>query len=903
MGASSDRGWKAFSDHVDRILELSEPDLARYLADLEKTDPATANRLGVLLRARARAGYSSFLSDSALPGLEQPASSLVGRTVGPYVIDAEIGRGGMGSVWRAHRADGRFEGTVAIKFLHALWQSRTGEQRFRIEGKLLGQLDHPNIARLIDAGVLEGSQPYLVIEYIEGEPIDLYCKEHGLGLRARVELFLAVLAAVAHAHGHLIVHRDIKPANIFVTRDGSVKLLDFGIAKLLGSEAEAAALTRSGAVALTPQYAAPEQLLAQPVTTGTDVYALGLVLYVLLTGRHPVASESLSSAELIRTVLTEDAAPASQVAGIPGIGPRALAGDLDNILAKALKKSSAERYASAEALAEDLRRYLDFQPVLARADSLGYRLGKFLRRHRGGVAASAVVASILVAAVIAIYLQKIEADRERQEATLQALRVQESYRFLSSMVEEIGAEGGTMSPTQILDRGMYLLEHQDSVDPRAKVDEMRQMGTFYASLFESRKEQEVLSRAEELARRYHYIEGLIELQCDQVDTELDLDHRDKAQARLGEAQRLLSAMAHPTALLRGMVEEQAAVMAAANGHNDVAIGYAQGALRILRTGGEENTANYAAILSRLSVYHDALGHPQEAHRYTELTGAAWDRLHGTGSLESLTILNNESVDLINFGEVRAALATSAEVLRRLQARGAGAAVQVPFRTNYGARLAAMGRYPEALSFLDRAIADASTSKNLYWQRRAQYFRACALVHAGKQAEAQPALDAIDKAYRTDAVKNEAALESLAVCRSEWLLGGGEAQLAQESIERLLREVGYPQHTSLPVLRTALPAAARIALARNDLRGAEGYAAAAADYASKAARDPKRSADRGRALVLLAQAQHAGKDDAAAVQVLKEALPSLAGGLGSDHTEVVTAKGLLADWTQGPKGTT
>jgi len=830
-------------------------------------------------------------------------TSLVGRMVGPYVIDAEIGRGGMGSVWRAHRADGRFRGTVAIKFVHAAWQGTTGEQRFRVEGNLLGQLDHPNIARLIDAGVLDGSLPYLVIEYVEGEAIDAYCRRHQLDVKARVELFLAVLAAVAHAHSHLIVHRDIKPANIFVTRDGTVKLLDFGIAKLLGSDAEGAALTRSGAMALTPQYAAPEQLLGQPVTTGTDVYALGLVLYVLLAGRHPIPAESLSSVDFIRTVVTEDSPPASSVAAIPGIAARALEGDLDNILAKALKKSAAERYGSVEALADDLRRYLSFEPVLARPDSLGYRVGKFLRRHRNGVAAAAVVASILVAAVIAIYLQKLEADRERQEATLQARRVQESYRFLASMVEEIGAEGGTMSPTQILDRGMYLIEHQDSLDPRTKVDELRQMGTFYASQFESHKEQEALARAEDLARRSNYIEALVELQCDQADTELDLDHRDKAHARVAEAQRLLAGMSRPPALLQGIVEEEAAQIAAADGHTDLAVTHALRALAVLRAGGEDNTANYAAILSRLSLYYDALGQAQEAHRYTELTGAAWDRLHGSGSIEALTTLNNESVDLINFGEIRAALDTSAEVMRRLQARGAGAAVQVPFRTNYGARLAAIGRYPEAFSFFDQAIADARASKNLYWQQRAQYFRACALVHAGRQAEAGSALDEIESAYRVDAVKNEASLQALAVCRAEWLLNGGSAALAQENIARLLKEVRYPQQTSLPVLRTALPTAARIALARNDVPSAQEYARAAAEFARRSARDPQRSADRGRALVLLAQAQHEAKDDAAALQTLKEALPALSGGLGADHAEVGRARDLLGEWSRNPMGTT
>ena len=206
------------------------------------------------------------------------------------------------------------------------------------------------------------------------------------------------------------------------------------------------------------------------------------------------------------------------------------------------------------------------------------------------------------------------------------------------------------------------------------------------------------------------------------------------------------------------------------------------------------------------MYYDALGEAPEAHRYTVLAGAAWDAAAGNGSIESLGNMNNESVDLINFGEVRAALTTSTEVLHRLQARGAGPAVQAPFRANYGARLAAMGRYSEAVTFLDQAIADLRASHNQFWQQRAQFFRACALVHAG-QADAKAALDEVESAYGSAPVKNAAVLGSIAVCRSEWLLSDGEVGAANEVIDSLLKEVGYPAQTASPVLRTALPAAA------------------------------------------------------------------------------------------------
>jgi serine/threonine-protein kinase len=417
MTTSKDERWHQLSRLLDEAIDLPQAERAPWLRALRNEDPEMAATLERALADRDSEAFASFLSGPAPVSVENLESvTLVGRSIGPYIIDAQAGRGGMGSVWRAHRADGRYEGTVAIKFVHAMWIGKAGERRFQFEGRALARLNHPNIARLLDAGVAEASQPYLVLEFVEGEAIDAYCERLGLVLKARVSLFLGVLQAVAHAHANLIVHRDIKPGNVFVTSDGTVKLLDFGIAKLIDDDSEAAQLTRASAIALTPQFAAPEQLLGQPISTATDVYALGLLLYLLLTGEHPVPEGTRSSAALMQAVLTEEPPRASSVAKNTAIPARSLQGDLDNILHKAIKKNPAERYASAEAFADDLRRYLADEPVQARPDTSYYRVGKFIKRHRVGTALVSFAVVLLSASLLAAIIQARRAERAAAQA-------------------------------------------------------------------------------------------------------------------------------------------------------------------------------------------------------------------------------------------------------------------------------------------------------------------------------------------------------------------------------------------------------------------------------------------------------------------------------------------------------
>lgn len=419
--------WQRLSPHLDELLDLPADARAARLSEWQAADPQAAAELAALLGRLDALDRDAFLDQPALPR----HGALLGARVGAYTVERELGQGGMGSVWLARRTDGRFEGQVAIKFLHAGLVPRADAERFAREGRILARLAHPHIARLLDAGVLPGTgaaatpQPYLVLEYVDGEPIDQHCNHHGLGLPQRLALFMDVLGAITHAHHRLILHRDIKPSNILVTRGGDVKLLDFGIAKLMHDEAEAGPgateLTRRAGRAFTLQYAAPEQLQDGEVTTATDVYALGVLLYVLLGGVHPTPAPTGTPLDQMRATLEVEPRRLSDAVLRQGGADaarraRALRGDLDTIVARALKKSPAERYPHAEAFADDLGRHLQHEPIAARRDSTAYVLAKFARRHRAGVAASAAVVAALGAGVGIAWREADEARRQQAQA-------------------------------------------------------------------------------------------------------------------------------------------------------------------------------------------------------------------------------------------------------------------------------------------------------------------------------------------------------------------------------------------------------------------------------------------------------------------------------------------------------
>jgi serine/threonine protein kinase/tetratricopeptide (TPR) repeat protein len=456
---SADR-WHRLNEIFHAAIALEPDERAAYLHGRSGDDESLRREAEALIEAHEQADRDSGALDRLGRSLDDVASLAVdGRRFGPYRVVGEIGRGGMGAVWLAERDDGQFRQRVAIKLIKRGMDTAQILDRFRVERQILASLTHPNIARLIDGGTSADGLPYFVMEYIEGQPIDLHADSRELGVRERLDLFLQVCDAVSYAHQHLVVHRDIKPQNILVTAEGVPKLLDFGIAKVLQDAGEQATLTVSGQQLLTPEYASPEQVEGRHTTTQTDVYSLGVVLYELLTGRSPYQPRTWSTPDICESVRSADVERPSTAVVAPGDGRRTrrhvasvgpedaatrerlrlqLRGDLDAIVLAAMRKEPQRRYGSVEQLANDIRRHLAGLPVRARTDSVWYRGAKFLRRNRVAVAGAALVLLTLVGGIVATAWQarlaSVQAGLARQAQARAERRFAEVRRLANVLL-------------------------------------------------------------------------------------------------------------------------------------------------------------------------------------------------------------------------------------------------------------------------------------------------------------------------------------------------------------------------------------------------------------------------------------------------------------------------------------
>lgn len=506
--------WEHIKSLYAQASELRDEERAAFVAAVAEDEPQLVETLRELLAVEVPAREGADTVASAIRSVSQAADDpLIGRDIGPWTIERRIAAGGMGAVFEARRTDRQYEQTVAIKLMTAQLLSTEAIARFRAERQFLANLNHPNIARLLDGGSTQENLPYLVMEYVDGVPVDQYCDDQRLTISERLALFGKICDAVDFAHRNLIVHRDLKPNNILVDADGEPKLLDFGIAKLLDTDAmqQTMAVTQDGMLLMTPEYASPEQVRGEPPTTGTDVYALGVLLYRLLTGQSPYGADTVTPAELQKAIMETDPRRPSTVVTQPVERPDAasanissqrstslerlrkrLAGDLDNIVLKALQKEPARRYTTAKRLQEDVENYLANRPVTARPDSVLYRSGKFLRRNRLSVSAASLFLFTVVGLVSYYTVQLTE---ERDRAQLQAERAEQVAVFLTDLFEESNpAEnaGEPMNARELLDLGAERIAADLQQQPELRAALVQTIGQSYLKMRENKTARDYL---------------------------------------------------------------------------------------------------------------------------------------------------------------------------------------------------------------------------------------------------------------------------------------------------------------------------------------------------------------------------------------------------------------------------
>jgi eukaryotic-like serine/threonine-protein kinase len=698
--------WPAVEALLDAVLDLPPDARAAFLAD-----PATGT---AEVRAEVRRLLDGLAGAAQL--LNEPAAEFAAPLVapdliddvalpriGPYRVLGEIGRGGMGAVYLAERDDDQYRMRVALKLVPSALVSEHALRRFLEERQILASLQHPRIARLLDGGVAADGRPYFAMEHVEGLPIDAYCTAHALSIEARLLLFRAVCDAVEYAHRNLVVHRDLKPSNILVDADGEPKLLDFGIARLVATADDAAAepLTRTGLRLITPEYASPEQIRGEAVSTVSDVYSLGVLLYLLLSGSQPSTGREGRPHELAHAILEVEPERPSAVA--PAGLRRRLRGDLDTIVLRALQKDPERRYPSVRALSLDIGRHLAGEPVQARPDSAAYRAGKFMRRHRAGVAVAAALLIFLVAGLAGTAWQAREARHQAERAAV----VRDFLIALFQASDPAESRGDEITARDLLDRGAARAGIDLARRPDLHAEMLGVLGGIYRDLGSYARAEPLLREAVALSRAAHgprhastaamqyELAGLLMLMGRRDDAEAL--HREALAARraslgAGHPDVALSMSALATVISRGGDYEQAEQL-----HRD--------ALAILLRHYGEDDERVAEALDRLGSTLRARGDYAGAEDVWRRTLDVRTRVLGPDHLATATSTNNLALLLSDRGDLTGAESLYRQVLdfdlRRL-------GEQHPYTTTVMNNLASVlrrrGELDEAEAWYRRALA-------------------------------------------------------------------------------------------------------------------------------------------------------------------------------------------------------
>lgn len=915
--------WARLSPLLDELLELEPDERAARLERVATEDAAIAESLRRLLAEHDAAGARGFLGGVAPVPVDSQARGLAGTVVGAYTLGEPLGQGGSGSVWRARRSDGHFEGVAAVKLLHLSLLGHSAAERFRREGAILARLTHPHIARLLDTGITGGGQPYLVIEFVDGAPIDVHCAQQRLGIEARLRLFGEVLAAVAHAHRHLVVHRDIKPGNVLVTHDGRVKLLDFGIAKLLqGDSAEglATALTREGGQPLTPAFAAPEQFEGGEVSTATDIYSLGVLLYHLLAGRHPTGATGSGTAPA-RAVLNVDPPRMSRAvtldpARVEGVAQpsgdvlaaerastvprlrRRLAGDLDTIVARMLRKLPGERYPSVDAVAEDIRRHLAHEPISVRPDGWGYVALKFARRHRGAVLATGLTVLAIGAGVVGTVSQAQRAAEQsriaqtQRDHALHALgRAEASNEFVVALLRE--SWNRPRSTDELLTGAEQLLERQFDGQPDLRARLQAMVIDLHIEMNEGRRAEALGRRAEASARAAGDPVSLAVVQCAQAVARLDaLDFQGARRLFTSALAVLRPRRDTELAALLNCLAGYSQVESLQGGDPQASLALADEALALLPAGrGSLRSLRHYARTAKADALN-ALGRTAEAlpiyeEMRAEVVALGLDRsvLEATRLVKLSYMLRRAGQPLLASGAQAQADAINAE----LRADGELPAVDL---SNQGQLLGQLGDIAGAHARFDRALAKARRDNDPALVGVVSLYDAALSCDAGPLARCAERVATARERLEPLLSPDHPRRASLRVAEAQLAEARGQLPAARAALVEV--QTLLATRRANPALRQAVGwRLARLDLRMGQLEAARRGADAAVTEARALLAGFSHSLPLGQALLLRGQVHAAQGEMADARRVLAEAIDQLRRSAGDAAPSLHEAQAAMA----------
>ena len=884
---------------LDAALDLDPSERAAWLLEVRRTTPAAGAAVSSLLAREPALEAQGFLDRTTSPDtLALP--TLAGHGIGHYTLLRPLGRGAMGAVWLARRNDGRYEAEVAIKLLNLSLLDPVGRERFRREGNTLARVTHPNISHLIDAGVTSLGQPYLVLERVDGEPIDEYCDRLCLAPESRIRLFRQVLSAVVHAHASLVVHRDLKPSNILVTADGTVKLLDFGIAKLLEEDtgaAERTELTEAGGAPLTPAYAAPEQVTGAPITVGTDVYALGVLLHVLLSGSHPTGGQGRTGPEQLRdlvdrepvrlaTAITAEAAP--RRAASLGRLRRLYAGDLGTIVARALEKDPARRYPTVAELRDDLDRLLRNEPVLARPASRSYRLRKFVRRNRVLASIGAIAAVSLLLGTGIASMQMMEARRQRDEAQVQRDRAfYESRRagavsgFMLSLVSGLHPEERA-SPVELVNRARAILERDHDAEPGFVARMLLELSDEFFGTAPIPTMNGMLERAVELAERSGEPALAGQAHCTLAAYRLRTSASpDSGRPHLRAGLRALSRRPPDHAAASGRCRLAEMKLRWLEGSRDSARVLAGIALAHAESTMDTLSPAFGRLLNAIAEQHLYLGRLRTARELAQRAGATFRR---SGRAETAQALEALAIENSALEGLQPAASDSVFGMWQQLSRRLGRESAFAIENRVAQHALVVGRPESAVAIWTAALGREVPGTPRYLNTLSWIARAN--IDAGRLPEARRAIEQMRRVPDPPGTH-------LLIVEGRLAEAEGDASLALARYRELLESTRSSEASRSGAFWIYNTRAARMALLNGDLALSDSLAAEA--YAQSLRFRPEDSLSMGRIRLVQGRVRAARGDTAAALRLAVEAMRGIESGMGNPAAspgEIVAARELL-----------